>query len=100
MIDKKQEETVKITPFRKENSVRIYSNYVRVVSNPFEITLQFADIKPGVNDEEQDRLKKEKSVRATIDTEIILPIEIAKKFLEILQKQLSLIKVNSDKTRN
>lgn len=99
MADKKPEETVQITPFRKEEKARTYSNYVRVTANPSEVTLQFADVKPGSNDEEQAKLKREKRVTVPIEVEIVLPVDIAIALVQILQQQLSLIKIYKDKPK-
>lgn len=80
---------VKVTPVRKENGTRQYSNYVRVISNPFDLTLQFADVKPAVTEDEQEKINKKKEIHVPIDTEIILPKEVAQALSEILNKHLS-----------
>lgn len=92
MADIKQEETVKIIPFRKDNTSRTFANYVRVVSTPFDVTLQFVDVKPPESDAEREEVKKKKVVKMPIEVEIILPIDVAQGFLSILNKQLEKIK--------
>ena len=89
-MDNVQQDKLKIITFRKENGNRIYSTYVRVVSNPYEVTLQFSDIKPPANDIEQEEVKKSKEIKTPIDAEIVLPFDVAKEFLSILDKRISL----------
>ncbi|GEM_PF-4763065 len=100
MADNKKEDNIKVVSFRKDNSIRIYSNYIRVVSNASEITLQFCDIKPGANDEEQERILKEKNVKVEINTEVVIPVNVAQSLLKILQQQLSLVILNKDKNKD
>ena len=97
MVDKQQDEIVKIVPYRKEDKARKYSNYVRVTSTPFEATLQFSDVKPASDDNELAKIKKEKEIRTPIDTEIVLPLPIAEELAKLLQQQLTLIKVGKKK---
>lgn len=84
---------IKIIPYRKEDKPRIFSNYVRVVSSQQDITLQFADIKPPVSDEQVEEVKKNKIMKTPVDVEIVLPIEVAKSLLIVLSKELSQLKV-------
>lgn len=101
MVDKIKDEQVKIIPYRKEDKPRQYANYVRVNSSPFEVTLQFSDVKPASDDIEQAKIKKEGEVKTPIDVEIVLPISIAEAFVSLLQQQLTLLKVNKkDKNGN
>ena len=94
MVDKTQEIKVKVVPYRKENTSRVYSNYVRVVSSPREITLQFCDVKPPENDDYAEKLKKNPVMKSPIEVEITLPIEVAQALKSVLKGQLE--KVNSD----
>lgn len=93
MAVKMGDREIKIIPYRKEDKPRIFSNYVRVVSSPQDITVQFADIKPPVSDEQVEEVKKNKIMKTPVDVEIVLPIEVAKSLLTVLSKQLSQLKV-------
>ena len=89
MVDKKQAVIkVKISPVRKEGCSRTYSNYVRVVSNPGDITLQFCDIKPPTSDEDTANLKSSPVMKPLIEAEIVLPIDVAQSLLNVLKGQL------------
>lgn len=96
MADKKQEEQVKVFPYRKEDKPRQYANYVRVNTGPLEVTLQFSDVKPAADDIEQEKIKKEKAVKTPIDYEVVLPVPVAIELAQLLQKQLTLLKVNKN----
>ena len=98
-MEDKKSVPVKITTHRKDGGTRTYANYVRVSASPFDVTLQFADVKPGANDEEQEKLKRDRKAEALIDVEIVLPVDVAKSFAEILKKQLDIVKVSSDKSK-
>lgn len=93
MAVKMGDHEIQIIPYRKEDKPRIFSNYVRVVSSPQDITVQFADIKPPVSDEQVEEVKKNKIMKIPVDVEIVLPIEVAKSLLTVLSKQLSQLKV-------
>ena len=92
---KNTQKQLKINTYRAEGTSRIYSNYVRVVSNPSEVTFQFVDIKPGANDELHAEIIERGEIKAPIDIEIVVSPEIAKAFLNVLQNQLSKLKVNN-----
>lgn len=85
---------LKIVPFRRDNTSRTFANYVRIVSTPSEITLQFVDVKPPENDDRREEIKKKREIKMPIVAEIALPTNVAKGLLEILEKQLSKIKNN------
>lgn len=89
MVDKKQTIIkVKINPLRKEGGSRTYSNYVRVVSSPRDITLQFCDIKPPTSDEDTANLKNSPVMKPLVDAEIVLPVDVAQSLLNVLKGQL------------
>ena len=82
-----------IVPKRHPDSKRVFSNFVRVAkASEFELSLQFCDIKPAENDEEQEKVLKEKRVEVTIDCEIVLPTEVAQGLIEAIQSQIKKIK--------
>ena len=87
MSDKKTPISVKIIPERKNNTSRIFSNYVRAVATPIDVTLQFSDAKPPINEDEQNDIEKNKIVKATIEAEIVLPKAVAIELANILSKQ-------------
>lgn len=91
MVDKKQELTVKVVPYRKENTSRVYSNYVRAVSSQREMTLQFCDVKPPESDERAEELKKNPVIKSPIEAEITLPINVAQALISVLKGQLEKI---------
>lgn len=79
---------VKINPIRREGGSRTYSNYVRVVSGPRDITFQFCDIKPPTSDENTTNLRNSQVLKPLIDAEIVLPIDVAQSLLNVLRGQL------------
>ena len=89
-MDKKntQAEKVNVLVYRPEGSQRIYSNYVEVTKTPLDVSLKFCDLKPPANPEEIEKIKKEKKVTIPVISEIVLPMEIAKAFLDALKSQL------------
>lgn len=89
-----EKKEVKIITYRESGTQRIYSNYARVNVNPFEVTLQFADVKPGANDEEHKKTIEKGSIEVSIDIEIVVRPDIALEIVEVLQKQLAKIKVD------
>jgi len=89
-MDKKngQTERLKILVHRPEGNQRIYSNYVEVTKTPLDVSIKFCDLKPPANPEELEKTKRDKKVLIPVLSEIVLPVEIAKAFLEALRSQL------------
>lgn len=85
---------VKIIPYRKEEKPRIFSNYVRVVSSPQDITVQFADVKPPESDEQVKKIMEKKVLKTPIEIEIVLPIDVARSLASVLTKQLDKLKID------
>lgn len=85
---------IDILLFRKNEgaSPRTHSNYVRIVANPMEVTLQFADLKPPVTDAENKQILADAKVNVPIDIEMVLPFDIAQAFALALQDQITKIK--------
>ncbi|MBI2327285.1 hypothetical protein HYU92_03095 [Candidatus Curtissbacteria bacterium] len=79
---------LKIIAYRPDGSQRIYSNYVEVTKTGLDVSIKFCDLKPPANPGELEKIKKEKETRIPVLSEIVLPLEIAKAFLEALRSQL------------
>jgi len=90
MTDKK-DLTVKVIPYRKDTTTRLYSNYVRVVSGPRDVTIQFCDVRPPESDEVAEELKKNPVMKSPIEVEVTLPIDVANSLLNVFKKQLELV---------
>ena len=89
-MDAKKQIDIKL--FRKKEGSRQYSNYVRVAANPLEVTLQFADLKPAPTDEEQSKIKNNRTIEAPIDVELVVPFDVAESLSKALSEQIEKIK--------
>lgn len=86
---KEQPIEVKIKAIRPHDLKRTYSNYIEVSANPVDVSLKFCDVKSPANQEEKEKVIKEKKVQVTIIEEIVIPRGIAESLLKALKEQLN-----------
>lgn len=99
MADQIKLDDVKIITIRPLNQKRDYSNYVEISSNPREVSLKFCDIKPP-NSEELEEITKNKRIQTEVNTEVVLPLDVADGLLNALKTQIETIKENIEKEKN
>jgi hypothetical protein len=85
---------IKVITERPVGQKREYSTYVEISTNPREVTLKFCDLKPASNPEELERVTKAGQITIPVNTEIVLPIDVAEGVLNILKQHLENLKKN------
>ena len=89
MIEEKKK--IRISTQRPEGQKREYSNYVEITANPRDVSLKFCDLKPPAKKEEIDEIIKN-GITIPVNTEIVLPFDVADSVMEALKKQLDIVK--------
>lgn len=99
MPDEFKPEDIKINTYRPLNQKREYSNYVELTSNPREVSLKFCDIKPP-SSEELEEITKSKKIQIEVNSEVVLPLDVAEGLVNALKTQIDTIKENLKKGEN
>lgn len=79
---------LKIVPTRKEQSSRVYANYIEATNNNIDVSLKFCDIRPPANDKEFQQANEQGYINVPIEVEVALPRHIAEDLIRVLQVQL------------
>jgi len=88
----KKAENIRIITCRPEGQKREYSTYIEVSSNNREVSLKFCDLKPQTTTEEIEKIKETGQVRIPVNSEIVVPFDVADSLLKVLQEQIATIK--------
>src|SRR5438105_2957213 len=91
MVEEIKPEDIKIITYRPAGQKREYSSYIEVIANPREVSFKFCDLKPPAK-EELEKIKKEVRVEIPVNTEIVIPFDVAESLLEALKIQLDTAK--------
>ncbi|MGH7203534.1 MAG: hypothetical protein ACREHC_03775 [Candidatus Levyibacteriota bacterium] len=83
---------IKIITYRPEGQKREFSSYIEISANPREVSLKFCDLKPPATEEELELIKKQGKITIPVDTEIVVPFDVAEALLQALGTQLNTIK--------
>jgi len=86
-----EKKKIKISTSRPEGQKREYSNYVEISANPRDVSLKFCDLKPPAKKEEIDDVIKN-GITIPVNTEIVLPFDVAESVVEALKRQLDIVK--------
>ena len=88
MSTKEPKKKIKFIPYRPVGSKREYSNYVEVTKSMLDVSIKFCDVKPPENIEELQQVQKTGLLKIPIVTEVVLPLAIARAFLDALRTQM------------
>ena len=91
MTEEKKDEKLKIHTERPVGQKREYSNYVEISANPRDVSLKFCDLKPPVTKDEANEIIKN-GTTLIVNTEIVLPFDVAESLIEALKKQIDTVK--------
>ncbi len=89
-------ENIKIKTFRPEGQKREYSTYVEISATTRDVSLKFCDLKPPSTKQEIEDLKKN-GVKIQVNTEIVLPFDVALSLTDAMRSQLNIVKEKSKK---
>ena len=89
---------IKISTERPDGQKREYSNYVEITANLRDVSLKFCDLKSPAKKEEVEEVIKN-GIKLPVNTEIVLPFDVAESMIEALKKQIDIVKENRDKNK-
>lgn len=93
-----EDKQLKISTVRPEGQKREYSNYVEISANPRDVSLKFCDLKPPAKKEEIEEVIRN-GITLPINTEIVLPFDVAVSVVDALKKQIDIVNENIKKNK-
>jgi hypothetical protein len=80
---------IKLIPFRKDDSNRVYSNHVEINVSEIDLNIKFCDVRPPENNDDIEKIVALGTFKIPIVSEIVIPLVVAKELKRILNEKIA-----------